>query len=287
MPDRAELAYNPVMKTRRPDGSPVVPPSKPTSKAQPTVTTSPAPAAAPAPAATFGAAAAAPKTDLEGASHGYTSPTQVSCPFSPEEKVTLSKKIPCPALAGMFNAGMLKVEKDGTVKIPDLDRALSQLGPDAVTRKVLTNGADATDSVKGSFNLFKLNGSNLDHTGSTGIRQNGVHPERFDLLMSFSKDGERLTAKDLANAGEHFAKEDPGLRGRLTQLAELSIVMQVFGRRAPDGSRYFTKEDAKQLFVDGQIPSSWQPPAVPGKVHVTDVLGGAALGLFRQLINGQ
>lgn len=201
--------------------------------------------------------------------------------------MTLSKKIPCPALAGMFNAGMLKVEKDGTVKIPDLDRALSQLGPDAITRKVLTNGADNTDSVKGSFNLFKLNGSNLDHTGSTGIRQNGVHPERFDLLMSFSKDGERLTAKDLANAGEHFAKEDPGLRGRLTQLAELSIVMQVFGRRAPDGSRYFTREDAKQLFVDGQIPSSWQPPAVPGKVHVTDVLGGAALGLFRQLINGQ
>ncbi|MBM4779541.1 MAG: hypothetical protein GQE15_17680 [Archangiaceae bacterium] len=275
------------MKTRRPEGSPVVPAAKPTAKAQAS-TAAPAPAAAtPAPAASFGAAASAPKTDLEGASHGYTSPTQVSCPFSAEEKAALSKKIPCPALAGMFNAGMLKVEKDGTVKIPDLDRALSQLGPDAVTRKVLTNGADNTDSVKGSFNLFKLNGSNLDHTGSTGIRQNGVHPERFDLLMSFSKDGQRLTAKDLANAGEHFAKEDPGLRGRLTQLAELSIVMQVFGRRAPDGSRYFTKEDAKQLFVDGQIPSSWQPPAVPGKVHVTDVLGGAALGLFRQLINGQ
>lgn len=274
------------MKTRRPDGSPVVPASKPVTKAQPAVTV-PTVVAAPVAAASFGAAAAPPKTDLEGASHGYTSPTQVSCPFTAEEKVKLSKKIPCPALAGMFNAGMLKVEKDGTVKIPDLDRALSQLGPDAVTRKILTNGADATDSVKGSFNLFKLNGSNLDHTGSTGIRQNGVHPERFDLLMSFSKDGERLTAKDLANAGEHFAKEDPGLRGRLTQLAELSIVMQVFGRRAPDGSRYFTREDAKQLFVEGQIPSSWQPPAVPGKVHVTDVLGGTALGLFRQLINGQ
>jgi len=115
----------------------------------------------------------------------------------------------------------------------------------------------------------------------------GVHPERFDVLMSFSKDGQRLTAKDLANAGEHFAKEDPGLRGRLTQLAELSLVMQVFGRHAPDGSRYFTKEDAKQLFVDGQIPSGWQPPAVPGKVSIPDVLGGAALGLFRQLVNGR
>ncbi|MDP3501045.1 MAG: hypothetical protein Q8S33_11950 [Myxococcales bacterium] len=294
------------MKPRRPaDGSPVVPPSKPAPKAQPApaaaAATSPASAASatwaapaattsPTPAATasFAAhAAAAPATDLEGASHGYTSPTQVSSPFNAEEKVTLSKKIPCPALAGMFNAGMLKTEKDGTVKIPDLERALSQLGPNAITRKILTNGADATDSVKGSFNLFTLNGSNLDHSGSTGIRQNGVHPERFDVLMSFSTDGERLTAKDLANAGEHFAKEDPGLRGRVTQLAEFSIVMEVFGRRAADGSRYFTKEDAKQLFVDGQIPSSWQPPAVPGKVGLTDVLGGTALGLFRQLVNGR
>jgi hypothetical protein len=274
------------MKTSRPAaGSPVVPASKPVAKAPaaPVTATSPAPAAA----ASFGAAAAAPPTNLEGASRGYTSPTQVSCPFTAEEKVALSKKIPCPALAGMFNAGMLKTEKDGTVKIPDLERALSQIGPDAITRKILTNGADNTDSVKGSFNLFKLNGSNLDHTGSTGIRQNGVHPERFDVLMSFSKDGERLTAKDLANAGEHFAKEDPGLRGRVTQLAEFSIVMEVFGRHAPDGSRYFTKDDAKQLFVDGQIPSSWQPPVVPGKLGLTDVLGNTALGLFRQLVNGQ
>lgn len=240
-----------------------------------------------APTESFGAAKAAPKTDLEGASHGYVSPTKVESPFTNEEKAALSKKIPCPALAGMFNAGMLKVAKDGTVKIPDLERALSQLGPDSTTRGILTRGADNTDEIKGQFNIFKLNGSNLDHTGSTGIRQNGVHPERFDLLMSFSKDGKTLTAKDLADAADHFAKEDPGLRGRVTQLAEMSIVMNVFGRHAADGTRYFTREDAKQLFVDGQIPSSWQPPAVPDKVKITQVLGGAALGLFRQLVNGQ
>jgi len=233
------------------------------------------------------ASAGAAPADLDGASHGYVSPTKVESPFSPEEKAALAKKIPCPALAGMFNAGMLKVSKDGVVKIPDLERALSQLGPDAITRKVLTNGADKTDDIKGQFNLFKLNGSNLDHTGSSGIRQNGVHPERLDLLMTFSKDGERLTAKDLANAAEHFAKEDPGLRGRVTQLAEMTIVLKVFGRTAADGTRYFTKEDAKQLFVNGQIPSSWNPPIAPGKVGLGDVLGGVALGLFRQIINGQ
>ena len=268
------------MKTRAPS-SPVVPspavvPSAPA--AQPPVALKPT-----APAEQFEPAAdtRAP-TSLRG-----DAAAPVEATFSPEERKALSKKIPCPALASMFNAGMLKTAKDGTVKIPDLEKALSQLGPDAATRKVLTNGADKTDDVAGSFNLFKLNGSNLDHTGSTGIRQNGVHPERFDLLMTFSKDGQTLTAKDLADAAEHFAKEDPGLRGRVTQLAEMSIVLNVFGRHAPDGHRYFTRDDAKQLFVDGQIPSSWSPPTTPGKVKITDVLGGAAMGFFRQLINGQ
>ena len=233
------------------------------------------------------APSAPPVGDIEGASHGYVAPNKVECPFNAQEKATLAAKIPCPALAGMFQAEMLKVEKDGTVKIPDLERALSQIGPSATVRKVLTNGADKTDSIPGQFNLFNLNGSNLDHTGSTGIRSNGVHPERFEILKSFSKDGQRLTAKDMADANEHFAKEDPGLKGRVTGQAEFGIVMEIFGRRADDGSRYFTIDDAKSLFVDGKIPGSWEPPAVPGKVGLGDVLGKTALGLFRQLINGQ
>lgn len=278
------------MKTRAP-GGPALPPAAPTSSTSQTkAPAAPAPsgATAPTPPTTFDSRPAAPRSnELEGATRGYTSPTQVESPFSPEEKAQLSKKIPCPALAGMFNSGMLKVAKDGTVKIPDLERALSQIGPSATVRKVLTNGADKTDAIEGQFNLFKLNGSNLDHTGSSGVRQNGIHPERFEKLMSFSKDGERLTRKDLADAAESFAKEDPGLRGRVTQQAEMAIVLEVFGRTATDGSRYFTREDAKQLFVDGQIPSSWNPPAVPGKVGLGDVLGSAALGLFRQLTNGR
>lgn len=229
----------------------------------------------------------ADSTTFETRADGTTSPAKVESPFSAEEKAVLSTKIPCPALAGLFNANMLKVEKDGTVKISDLESALSQIGPNAKLRNALTRGAENTDDVTGSFNLFKLNGSNLDHTGSSGIRQNGVHPERFDKLMSFSKDGERLTRKDLADAAEAFAKEDPGLRGRVTQQAEMTIVLEIFGRTANDGSRYLTREDAKQLFVDGQIPSSWSPPAVPGKVGLGDVLGSAALGLFRQLTNGR
>ena len=245
------------------------------------------PTAAVKPSESFHGPAGVGVTDIEGGQHGYVCPHQVESPFSPQEKAALAKKIPCPALAGMFQAGMLKVEKDGVVKIPDLERALSGLGPSATVRAVLTRGADKTDPIPGQFNLFNLNGSNLDHTGSTGIRSNGVHPERFEVLKSFSKDGQRLTAKDLADANEHFAKEDPGLRGRITGQTEFAIVLQVFGQTAKDGTRFFSFDDAKSLFVDGQIPKSWSPPITPGKVSLPDVLGGAALGLFRQLINGK
>jgi hypothetical protein len=281
------------MKTRRPEGT------SPAAKPLTTERSAPAgqtPQAAPPPAQStstphastgFSPSTAQAPTDLSGVKKGYVAPNQVESPFSPEERQQLSKKIPCPALAGLFNAGMLKVGKDGTVNTKDLDRALSQIGPSEGMRKLLVNGADKTDNVAGSFNLFKLNGSNLDHTGSTGIRQNGTHPERFELLKTFSKDGKTLTAKDLADAAEHFAKEDPGLRGRVTQLGELNIVLQVFGQRDANGKPFFTFKDAEQLFVHGQIPSSWNPPAVPGKVSIPDVLGAAAMGFFRQLINGQ
>jgi len=209
--------------------------------------------------------------------------------------VQLAKKIPCPALAGMFNSGLLKVEKDGTVKIPDLERALSQIGPSATVRKILTNGADKTDAIEGQFNLFKLNGSNLDHTGSSGIRQNGVHPERFEKLMSFSKDGERLTRKDLADAAEAFAKEDPGLRGRVTQQAEMSIVLEVFGRTAAEGPRVFRRGGAKQALVGGQGPPLWAPPpAIPAWVWSAlrvprgwvAPLGGPSRAWFRAGVSG-
>lgn len=276
------------MKTNRPTSAPVVttPPktAETTKSGVAALINAGAALATGTPASGFQDPVVAAKADLDGAP---VSTTNVQNPFTPEERKELSKKIPCPALAGLFNAGMLKVAKDGTVKVPDLERALSLLGPDAAVRKVLTKAADDTDDIAGQFNLFKLNGSSLDHTGNSGIRQNGVHPERFDVLMSHSKDGETLTANDLADAAEAFAKEDPGLKGRLTQVVEMSAVMNVFGRTAEDGSRYFTREDAKQLFVDGMIPSSWSPPAVPNKIGLLDVLGSTALGLFRQMINGQ
>ena len=98
------------MKIRK--DAPAVPPtttSAPSNKAAAPATAS-APTGATAPTG-FSGPSAPPPSDIEGASAGYVAPNKVECPFSAGEKAALAKKIPCPALAGMFQAGMLKVEK--------------------------------------------------------------------------------------------------------------------------------------------------------------------------------
>lgn len=232
------------------------------------------PAAAPAETAAKADAftnAPAPRTeDLEVS---RPAPARAECPHrTAAEKAEAAKKIPCPALSAMFTSDMLPAAEDGTVQIADLDKALTELGLSRGVRKILTHGGDNVDEKKGSFNLFELNGSSLDHTGSSGIRQNGVHPERFDLLVKFSKDGQRLTPSDMADAAKHFERESPGFRGAITQLAEMAILLETFGQRDDNGRAYFTIEDARKLWVDGELPSSWQRPAVPGSVRIDEIL---------------
>lgn len=203
--------------------------------------------------------------------------SRAECPHrSAAEKAEAAKKIPCPALSAMFTSDMLPTAEDGTVKIEDLDRALTELGLSRGVRRILTHGGDKVDEAKGTLNLFDLNGSSIDHTGSSGIRQNGVHPERFELLVSFSKDGKRLTPSDLADAAKHFERESPGIRGALTQLAEIAILLETFGQRDEKNRPYFSIDDARKLWLDGELPDSWQRPALPGSVRVDEILARAA-----------
>lgn len=94
--------------------------------------------------------------------------------------------------------------------------------------------------------------------------------------MKFSKDGERLTPSDLAEAARHFEKESPGTRGAITQLAEMAILLETFGQRDDKGRPYFAITDLRTLWVDGQLPESWQRPALPGSVRLDEVLARAA-----------
>ena len=71
--------------------TPATPKAVPSTQSAPT--TKPTGAAALA-TATYRPASGAAPTDIEGASRGYTSPTKVESPFSPDEKAALSGKIP-------------------------------------------------------------------------------------------------------------------------------------------------------------------------------------------------
>ena len=245
----------------------------------------PAPAKTSQTSATSSAAAPAPAATARGPNDAYVNggaasnevaveaPRRAECPHrTAAEKAEAAKKIPCPALSAMFTSDMLPAAADGTVKIEDLDKALTELGISRAVRGILTHGGDKVDDKKGEFNLFNLNGSNLDHTGSSGIRQNGVHPERFELLARFSKDGQRLTPSDLADAARHFEKESPGFRGAITQLAEMAILLETFGQKDDKGRPYFAIEDLRKLWVDGELPPSWQRPALPGSVRLDEIL---------------
>lgn len=222
----------------------------------------------------FGKGVAGAANELKG---DAVAPKKAECPHrTGAEKAEAAKKIPCPALSAMFTSDMLPVAADGKVQIADLDKALTELGLSRGVRALLTHGAETVDPAKGEFDLFNLNGSSLDHTGSSGIRQNGVHPERFELLTKFSKDGKTLTPSDLADAAKHFAKENPGARGAITQIAEMAILLETFGQRDDKGRPFFAIDDLKKLWVDGELPNTWQRPALPGSVRVDEILARVA-----------
>lgn len=203
--------------------------------------------------------------------------TRAGCPHrSAAEKAEAAKKIPCPALSAMFTSDMMPTAEDGTVQIEDLDKAFSELGISRAVRRILTHLGDSVGENKGSFNLFQLNTPSLLHTGSSGIRHNGVHPKRFDVLVKFSKDGKRLTPSDLAEASRHFERESPGLRGAIMQLAETALLLETFGQRDENNHPYFTIDDARKLWVDGQFPDSWRRPSGPDAVRLDQILARLA-----------
>ncbi len=191
-------------------------------------------------------------------------------------------KVPCPALLSLYNNGDLKPEQDGSVDMKELDQALSSMGLGSTARGALLNVADGTDEVPESFNLFNLRDSNIDHAGSTGIRDPKVDPDKLDKFLSFGENG-RLYADNLAKAGAHFSEIDPGFKGTVIETLELSALLQVFGREDPerDGDRYFTNDDIKGLWIDGKYPEDWKarPADDVGLLEIGGV--GAEMGATR------
>jgi len=208
------------------------------------------------------------------------------CPFSRSQWTERPKaeSIPCPALLALYNHGMLNPDSEGNVSIKDLDHALALIGVSKSVRDVLVKGAEGTDSIEGSFNLFALRDSKLDHTGSTGVRDPEVSPAKLqDALLRFSEDG-KMYSEHFAAAANRAQQIDPGLKGTATQTVEFRALLEVFGRVDEQGRRYLTTSDVTDLWLHGRFPEGWTPRSAE-EIGKDDVLKGVALLAIQRVLD--
>jgi len=129
----------------------------------------------------------------------------------------------------------------------------------AKLRGILTKRAENCDITAGSFNLFKLHDSSLDHTGSTGIRDTRDDPEKLPTaLLAFSENGQFYSHHSAA-AANAAGKLDPRLGGTSKQSIALTSILAVFGRTDETGQLYLTTADVCGLWIEGRFPENWQP----------------------------
>jgi hypothetical protein len=193
-------------------------------------------------------------------------------------------EIPCPALLSLYNNDLLNPDEDGNVKTSQLEDVLASVGLNSRVRTILAKGADKTDEAPGSFNLFGLRESTLDHTGSTGIRDPEFAPDKLDsALLDFSENG-RMYAEHFASAANHAQLKDPGVKGTIIQSLEFSALLEVFGRVDDESKkRYLTVDDVKGLWIDGKFPKDWQPRA-SDEIGVDDVAAGVTAIAVKRLL---
>jgi hypothetical protein len=199
-------------------------------------------------------------------------------------KENLADKIPCPALLSFYNNGLLKPDEHGNVSIEHLDEVLASVGASPTVRKALVKSAENSDDIPNSFNLFNLRGSNIDHSGSTGIRDPKVDPEKLEsALLKFSENG-RMYSEHFAAAANQARSLDPGLKGTVTQTVEFTALLEVFGRLDEDKKRYLTVDDVKGLWIDGKYPDGWQPRGA-NEIGAGDLAVGAAAMAVKRILN--
>jgi len=208
------------------------------------------------------------------------------CPFSRSQwkERPNADTIPCPALVTLYNQGMLDPDSEGNVSIKDLDHQLALIGVGEKVRAVLIKGAEETDSIADNFNLFRLRDSKLDHTGSTGVRDPEVSPEKLqEALLRFSEDG-KMYSEHFAAAANRAKRIDPGLKGTAIQTVEVRALLEVFGRLDEQGRRYLTTTDVTDLWLYGRFPEGWTPRSAE-EIGVDDVLKGVAVLAIQRVLD--
>jgi hypothetical protein len=174
--------------------------------------------------------------------------------------------LPCPMLSTLVTEGMLTPDGNGEVSLDQLKSALDAVGISRLGQAVLAHGgAKATESLeRGVLNLLKLETSDLEHRGSMGpLQDGGFRPEFLEQLKSFSSDGETLTLDDIAAAQKtRFIQDDPGLRGALLGLTELSAIFLVLGRPNADGTKALKLADVDRLYRENKLPEDFKAESV-------------------------
>jgi hypothetical protein len=192
-------------------------------------------------------------------------------------------KIPCPALLSFYNNDWLNPDERGNIATAQLDDALTRVGINANIRTFLVKGADKLDEVPDSVNLFALRDSKLDHSGSTGIRDPEINPEKLEnALLKFSENG-RMYAEHFAAAANHAKLQDPGFKGATIQILEFSALLEVFGRVDESEKRYLTVDDVKGLWIDGKFPQDWQP-RISNDIGVDNLTAGVTAVAVKRLL---
>ena len=170
--------------------------------------------------------------------------------------------IPCPFVTAAYNNGLLVPTPEGTVHQDAIAEALRAVGLAEGLRTKLTHVVVKADASPDTLNIFKLRGSRIDHTGSTGIRDPEVTPEKLPDLLRFGENG-RMYREHFARAANHFRAESPGLKGALAEKIEFTAVLEVFGRVDDccerKGERYLTDADIEGLWLHGRYPEDWSP----------------------------
>jgi hypothetical protein len=225
-----------------------------------------------------------------------TRPTAFRIP--PETLAT----IPCPNLRALVNEGWLTPDAQGNVDLKQLDDALKRLGVEALPRKVLVDGGEqATRDIVagmlgaaavGKFNVYRLNGTALDHAGDTGTLREGFHKERLKWMCSFADDHGRIGMAEIAAVQKAARQREPtGLRDKLLGIVELTALVKVYGTPDARGQRSISVDGLRSLYEHARFPDEWRNNLATDstgatstqKTGVMRMLGGVVEMAFRQL----
>jgi hypothetical protein len=214
------------------------------------------------------------------------------------------QSIPCPNLRTLVNEGWLTPDKDGLVRLDQLDAALKRLGVEGLPRKVLVGGAQSAtqesvaknfgDLAKTTFNIYQLAGSALDHPGDTRILRGGFNAERLDWLLAFANDKGRLTMASMSAAQKEANNDEKrgglvGFRDKALGVAELTALLKVYGTKDESGQKSLSVEGVRDLYQNARFPEEWKatlagtPTVNPEKLGLFRLIGGVVEMAFRQL----